>query len=145
LSGLHHAIDGWTVLSLTKSRSLEEIEDDYWGDPPADATGDQHCVRAAQTADRHARRRGPAPAHLAADRVLETLVPLRSTTSRRDPLAEGDFYPGDLLDALMRRVPSPIGRHTGISGLACRTAAEALDPAETFDLLYARAAEFLGR
>jgi hypothetical protein len=26
-----------------------------------------------------------------------------------------------------------------------RTVAEALDPAETFDLLYARAAEFLGR
>jgi hypothetical protein len=65
-----------------KSRSLEEIENDYWGDPPSDAT------RLISTA--HALRKRPVGA----------------------------------LDAEGLRL---------------------LDPDETFDVLYARAAEFLGR
>jgi hypothetical protein len=62
----------------------------------------------------------------------------------RNPLAEGDLYPGDLLDALMRRVPESYWQEHEDQRARVRSAAEALDPAETFDVLYARAAEFLG-
>ncbi|MFC7276617.1 contact-dependent growth inhibition system immunity protein [Paractinoplanes rhizophilus] len=40
-----------------------------------------------------------------ARRDSNTLVPLALDQVEQDPLAEGDFYPGDLLDALIRRVP----------------------------------------
>jgi hypothetical protein len=53
-----------------KSRSLEEIEDDYWG-RPGDRRDpvDQHRVLAAHTSGRCARYGGSAPDHLAADRA----------------------------------------------------------------------------
>jgi hypothetical protein len=128
-----------------KSRSLEEIEDDYWGDPPADAT------RLISTA--HALRRRPIGALdveglrlLISQQIgLDALVPLALDHVERDPLAEGDFYPGDLLDALMRRVSETYWQAHQDQRARVRIVATALDPDETFDLLYARAAEFLGR
>jgi CDI immunity proteins len=63
----------------------------------------------------------------------------------RNPLAEGDFYPGDLLDALMRRVPQSYWQAYEDQRTRVRTVAEALNPDETFDVLYARATEFLAR
>lgn len=128
-----------------KSRSLEEIEDDYWGEPPADAT------RLISTA--YALHRQPIGALdveglrlLISQQIgLDALVPLALGHVERDPLAEGDFYPGDLLDALMRRVPESYWQAHEDQRARVRTVAEALDPDETFDRLYARAAEFLGR
>jgi hypothetical protein len=128
-----------------KSRSLEEIEDDYWGDPPADAT------RLISTA--YALHKRPIGALdvaglrlLISQRIgLDTLVPLALDQVERDPLAEGDFYPGDLLDALMRRVPESYWQAHEDQRARVRTVAQALDPDETFDVLYARAADFLGR
>jgi hypothetical protein len=128
-----------------KSRSLEEIEDDRWGDPPADAT------RLISTA--HALRTRPVGALdaeglrlLISQQIgLDTLVPLALDQVERNPLAEGDFYPGDLLDALMRRVPESYWQAHEDQRTRVRTVAEALDPDETFDVLYARATEFLAR
>ena len=128
-----------------KSRSLEEIEDDYWGDPPADAT------RLISTA--YALHKRPVGALdveglrlLISQQVgLGTLVPLALERVEHDPLAEGDLYPGDLLDALMRRVPDSYWQAHEDQRARVRAVAEALDPDETFDVLYARAAEFLGR
>jgi hypothetical protein len=128
-----------------KSRSLEEIEDDYWGDPPADAT------RLISTA--YGLRKRPVGALdaeglrlLISQQIgLDTLVPLALGRVEDDPLAEGDFYPGDLLDALMRRVPESYWQAHEDQRARVRTVAEALDPDGTFDILYARAAEFLGR
>jgi hypothetical protein len=125
------------------SRSLEEIEDDYWSDPPADAT------RLISTA--HALRKRPVGALdaeglrlLISQQIgLDTLVPLALDQVERDPLAEGDFYPGDLLDALMRRVPEWYWQAHEDQRARVRSVAEALDPHETFDLLYTRAAKFL--
>lgn len=126
-----------------KSRSLEEIEDDRWGDPPADAT------RLVSTG--YALRKRPV-GELDAEGLrllisqqigLDTLVPLALDRVERDPLAEGDLYPGDLLDALMRRVPEPYWQAHDDQRARVRAVAEALDPDETFDLLYTRAAEFL--
>jgi hypothetical protein len=128
-----------------KSRSLEEIEDDYWGDPPAHAT---RLISAA-----YALRKRPVGALdaeglrlLISQQIgLDTLVPLALDRVEDDPLAEGDFYPGDLLDALMRRVPESYWQTHEDQRARVRRVAEALDPDETFDVLYARAAEFLGR
>jgi hypothetical protein len=128
-----------------RSLSLEEIEDDYWVDPPADAT------RLISTA--YALRKRPIGALgveglrlLISQQIgFDALVPLALDHVERDPLAEGDFYPGDLLDALIGRVPESYWQAHEDQRARLRTVAEALDPAETFDLLYARAAEFLGR
>ncbi|GGK95996.1 contact-dependent growth inhibition system immunity protein [Mangrovihabitans endophyticus] len=128
-----------------KSRTLEEIEDDYWGEPPTDAT------RLISTA--YALHKQPIGALgveglrlLISQQIgLEALVPVALDQIERDPLAEGDFYPGDLLDALMRRVPESHWQAHEDQRARVRTVAESLDPEETFDLLYARATEFLSR
>ena len=86
--------------------SLEEVEDDVWGDPPAGAT---HLVASV-----HQLRRKPIGALTAEDlRVLiaqqvglDVLVPRALTRLERDPLLEGDNYPGDVLVAMLK-VPVP--------------------------------------
>jgi hypothetical protein len=128
-----------------KSRSLEEIEDDRWSDPPADAT------RLVTTA--YALRKRPIGALdaeglrlLISQQIgLDTIVPLALDRVEREPLAEGDFYPGDLLDALIRRVPDSYWQAHEDQHARVRTVAQALDPEETFDVLYNRATEFLRR
>jgi hypothetical protein len=82
--------------------SLEQIEGDTWGDPPAGATS---LVRTA-----HALRRKPVDELtpedlrlLIAQRVgLDALVPRALTQLERDPMLEGDYYPGDVLVAVLR-------------------------------------------
>jgi contact-dependent growth inhibition (CDI) system CdiI-like immunity protein len=133
------------VSESDRSRSLEEIEDDHWGDPPADAT------RLVSTT--YALRKRPVGALdaeglrlLISQQVgLDTIVPLALDQVERNPLAEGDFYPGDLLDALIRRVPDSYWQTHEDQRTRVRTVAEALDPEETFDALYDRATEFLRR
>ena len=118
-----------------KSRSLEEIEDDRWGDPPDEAT------RLISTA--YALRKRPIGALdvedlrlLISQRIgLDALVPLALDLVERDPLAEGDFYPGDLLDALMRRVPESYWQAHEDQRARVRTVAQALDPTNTSRLL----------
>lgn len=86
-------------------QSLEEIEGDVWGDPPADAT--------RLTATVHELRRRPVDRLgiedlrvLIAQQVgLEVVVPLALARLEENPLAEGDFYPGDLLVAVLRVPP----------------------------------------
>jgi hypothetical protein len=82
--------------------SLEQIEGDAWGDPPTDAT---HLVTTV-----HRLRRKPVGAltpedlrMLIAQRIgLDVLVSRALARLERDPLVEGDFYPGDLLVATMK-------------------------------------------
>lgn len=85
--------------------SLQEIEGDDWGDPPAGAT---RLVRTV-----HQLRRTPLGELDAEDlRLLisqkiglDVLVPRTLTLLERNPLLEGDFYPGDVLAATLR-IPS---------------------------------------
>lgn len=85
--------------------SLQEIEGDDWGDPPADAT---RLVRTA-----HQLRRTPLDELEAEDlRLLisqkiglDVLVPRTLTLLEQNPLLEGDFYPGDVLAATLK-IPS---------------------------------------
>src|SRR5690242_10449772 len=82
--------------------SLVQIEDDRWGEPPADAT------RLIATVH-HLRHK---PIHsltaedlrlLVAQRVgLNVLVPQALARLKQDPLLEGDFYPGDVLVAVLK-------------------------------------------
>ncbi|SFW49595.1 contact-dependent growth inhibition system immunity protein [Amycolatopsis australiensis] len=84
------------------SLTLEQIEGRYWGEPPADAT------RLIKTV--HELRRKPLAALDIEDlRVLllqkegvDVLVPIALTRLEQNPLAEGDFYPGDLLNAVLK-------------------------------------------
>jgi len=85
--------------------SLEDIDGRAWGDPPADAT--------RLVTEVHRLRRVPI-GHLNVEDLrlligqhesLDVLVPLALEKLAADPLAEGDFYPGDLLAAVLT-VPS---------------------------------------
>jgi hypothetical protein len=100
-------------LSEDELRTLEQIEDHAWGAPPADAT------RLIKTV--YALRHKPVGLMNAEDlRVLvlqqvslDVLVPVALTHLARNPLAEGDFYPGDLLAAVLK-VPATFWReHPG--------------------------------
>jgi hypothetical protein len=82
--------------------SLEQIEQDEWGEAPADAT---HLVRTA-----HQLRRRPISTLTVEDlRLLlsqgvgiEALMPRVLARLTDEPLVEGDLYPGDLLVAAMK-------------------------------------------
>ena len=83
-------------------RTLEEVEARPWGEPPADAS---YLVARC-----HALRRLPLDELEIEDlRMLlgqsigaPTLVPRALRVLSDDPLAEGDFYRGDLLAAVLR-------------------------------------------
>ncbi|GAA2600456.1 hypothetical protein GCM10010435_94800 [Winogradskya consettensis] len=91
---------------MSREQSLEEIENRVWGSAPADAPKLMETV--------HRLRRKPVGALdveelrvLIGQRVgVATLVPLALEVLERDPLAEGDYYPGDLLAAVLRQVPA---------------------------------------
>jgi hypothetical protein len=94
-----------TEKQIEDSRSLEEIEDRHWGEPPADAT------RLIETI--YSLRRKPVGSLDVEDlRVLllqkegiDVLVPRALDKLAHDPLLEGDLYPGDLLAAVLK-IPS---------------------------------------
>ncbi|MFI1997040.1 contact-dependent growth inhibition system immunity protein [Actinoplanes sp. NPDC020271] len=89
-----------------REQSLEEIEGVAWGDAPADAS--------KLIATVHELRRKPIGLLEIEDlRVLLgqregvlVLVPRALDIIEHDPLAEGDYYPGDLLNAVLNRVPA---------------------------------------
>jgi hypothetical protein len=84
-----------------REQSLEQIDGNAWGDPPADAT------RLVATA--HRLRRVPIGRLdveglrllIGQHEGLDALVPLAIERLEADPLAEGDYYPGDLLAAVL--------------------------------------------
>jgi hypothetical protein len=91
-----------TEQSAADDATLEQIEGDVWGDPAPGATDLMTTV--------HRLRRKPVGALTAEDlRLLvaqqvglEVLVPRALTRLERDPLLEGDYYPGDLLVATLK-------------------------------------------
>ncbi len=84
-----------------RRKSLQELEQDDWGEP----TYSSHLVTAV-----HRLRRKPLAEFTVEDlrivigqRVgLPFLIPLAVERLEEDPLAAGDFYPGDLLQAVVR-------------------------------------------
>ncbi|MEU6412863.1 contact-dependent growth inhibition system immunity protein [Microbispora sp. NPDC046933] len=96
--------------TMNRDRSLEELERDYWPDPPDDAT------RLILTV--HALRHRPIGTLAVEDlRLLigqnvglPHLLPLALEILRESPLAEGDMYEGDLLSAVVTRNPATWSR-----------------------------------
>ncbi len=81
--------------------TIEAIENDYWGDAPADATWlIRRCyelrkkqIKELDTEDMRLLIRQ--------DIALPILIPLAIQILRKDVLAEGEMYPGDLLQAVL--------------------------------------------
>lgn len=104
------------------SRSVQQLEDDDWGEPVPGAT---HLLTTVLGL-----RRNPL-AELAVEDLrimlgqgvgLPFLVPLALDLLAADPLAEGDYYRGDLLSVVLRRfsewereVPDARARVTAIA------------------------------
>lgn len=85
---------------MTTDKSLEELENDYWKDVEFPSTLVERC---------HAYRKIPVK-DLSAEQLrlltgqkigLPFLVPVSIALLKDNILAEGDFYPGDLLNALL--------------------------------------------
>jgi hypothetical protein len=85
---------------MTTDKSLEELENDYWKDVEFPSTLVERC---------HAYRKIPVK-DLSAEQLrlligqktgLPFLVPVSVAVLKDNILAEGDFYPGDLLNALL--------------------------------------------
>jgi len=84
--------------------TLEELEGDNWGVPPYPSHLVAECHRL-----RRVQLRSLTPDNLrlliGQNIGLQFLVPLALQHLREDPLAQGDFYPGDLLCAVLRVNP----------------------------------------
>jgi hypothetical protein len=84
-----------------RTKTLQELEEHDWGEPNFPS----HLVTTC-----HALRRTPLREFTVEDlRImigqnigLKYLVPLAIEQLRRDPLVAGDYYPGDLLEAVLR-------------------------------------------
>jgi CDI immunity proteins len=83
-----------------RNKTLQELEEQDWGEPPFPS----YLVRTC-----HALRRKPLRDFTVEDlRImigqnfsLNYLIPLAIEQLRRDPLVAGDYYPGDLLGAVL--------------------------------------------
>jgi hypothetical protein len=88
-----------------RSKTLEELEEEDWGDPPFSS----HVVT-----ESHRLRKVPVEQLRIEDlRLLigqsiglEYLVPIALEKLEHDPWASGDFYKGDLLQKVMRLPPA---------------------------------------
>ncbi|WP_225731092.1 MULTISPECIES: contact-dependent growth inhibition system immunity protein [unclassified Nocardia] len=91
-----------SVNADTSNQTLEQVDGLVWPDPPPDATRVMKTV--------HTLRRKPIRLFTAEDlRVMlgqregiSVLLPRALDVLERDPLAEGDYYPGDLLVAALK-------------------------------------------
>jgi CDI immunity proteins len=81
--------------------SLEQLENSYWGDPPQDSP---RLVKIC-----HNLRKTPINSLsiedirllISQEISLDHIIPLAIRDLEKDMLAAGDFYPGDLLSALL--------------------------------------------
>jgi hypothetical protein len=115
------------------ARSLEEIENDVWGNAPEGST------RLVSTV--HALRRKPVHTLTAEDlrlmilqqEGLPVLVPLALRHLERDPYEEGDLYPGSLLEATLRVPVAYWAAHPDHASRVDAVATRALAPSDDLD------------
>jgi hypothetical protein len=82
--------------------SLEKIENDFWGVAPKDSSYLISTVHRLRSKPVDLLETEDLRIMIGQDIGLEVLIPLALQRLMRDPLAEGDYYPGDLLVAVLR-------------------------------------------
>ncbi|MCK0170098.1 contact-dependent growth inhibition system immunity protein [Aliiroseovarius sp. S1123] len=95
--------EGRAIASLA-NRTLEEIDGQRWGTP---------CCASYIEATCASLRKKPLGQFttedlrimIAQDIGVDVLKPFALAVLREDPMAEGDYYPGDLLEAARKRWP----------------------------------------
>ncbi|MEV6897011.1 contact-dependent growth inhibition system immunity protein [Amycolatopsis sp. NPDC051372] len=87
---------------VDESLTLEQIEGLRWGSPPADATRLIKTVYELRTKPVGAMDAEDLRVLLLQRESIDVLVPVALTHLEQNPLAEGDFYPGDLLTAVLK-------------------------------------------
>ncbi|RSM41901.1 hypothetical protein DMA12_23460 [Amycolatopsis balhimycina DSM 5908] len=91
-----------TSPDVDESLTLEQIEDHRWGNPPADATRLIKTVYELRHKPISAMDIEDLRLLLLQQESLDVLVPVALNHLEQNPLAEGDFYPGDLLTAVLK-------------------------------------------
>jgi hypothetical protein len=86
----------------TDRMSLEQVEGDTWGLPPADATRLVATVHQLRTKPLGDLEPEDLRMLLSQQVGVEVLIPRALRLLSVDPLLEGDFYPGDVLVAVMK-------------------------------------------
>lgn len=94
-------------------RSLEEIENDSWGPPPEDSTSLVATVHRLRSVPIGVLGAEELRLLLSQNTGVDVLLPLAVQRLRDDPLAEGDYYPGDLLAAVLQLPDATWQRHRG--------------------------------
>jgi hypothetical protein len=114
------------MTDFDRSKSLQELEDDDWGE----ATFDSHLVREC-----HRLHRVPLKDFtienlrimIGQNFCLNYLVPLAIEKLEHNPLAEGRFYAGDLLVNVLRVHSYFWSKHLDLKSKVARVADEALE------------------
>jgi contact-dependent growth inhibition (CDI) system CdiI-like immunity protein len=91
-----------TSPDVDESLTLEQIEDRHWGNPPADATRLIKTVYELRHKQVGSMDIENLRVLLLQQESLAVLAPIALTHLKQNPLAEGDFYPGDLLTAVLK-------------------------------------------
>lgn len=85
-------------------KSLEQLENDYWGIP----TGETYLITTCcQLRKKLLKDFTPEDLRIMIGQniSLAYLIPIALTTLEQNILAQGDFYPGDLLESVLRSDP----------------------------------------
>lgn len=85
---------------LDTKKSLQELEDSDWGDPPPEATSLERRILTVRRKPLRDFTPGDLRITIGQRLSLEYLVPLAIDQLEESPLVEGDYYPGDLLSAV---------------------------------------------
>ncbi|MBT2364977.1 hypothetical protein J7E88_06475 [Streptomyces sp. ISL-10] len=91
---------------LHRDRSLEELEDDRWPAPPENTTMLVRTVHALRRKRLGELTVEDLRALITQDVGLPFLLPLALEVLRDDPMAEGKYYEGDLLFAVIGSEPA---------------------------------------
>lgn len=84
------------------SRSLTQLENDDWGDPPSGATNLVSWVHRLRRTPLEALDAGDLRVLIGQDIGAGILVPRALSLLRADPWLEGTYFPGDLLAAVLK-------------------------------------------
>jgi hypothetical protein len=119
-------------VEIDRTKSLQELEHDDWGEP----TFNSHLV----TTCRRLRRKPLNDFSVEDLRIvigqgigLPFLIPIAMDRLEEEPLAQGDFYPGDLLAAVLRTDETFWADHPKCLERARRIVRTVKDPAPSLE------------